>query len=678
MSNRNWYSLIAGLAGCLWASVALAAVPPLANVDGRLLSAAGGPAADGVYAVAFAVLDGPKGAVLWSEPAVAITVQGGHFSHALGTIKPLSAGLAGGGERWLSVQVGSDPALAAVPLRSVWAAFRAEIAESLACTACIGEGHIDPKALAPFAKTTDLAAFAKSGDLSAYAKATDLTEYVKVNALAKVAGSGSYKDLSDVPKYSNVAISGAYADIDGLPVLAKVNTACGTGLVVKGIKADGSLDCVAGGVTAASLPGDGLDEVSSGTLTNQFSEVAASSAVPIDIPDATGSGVNDLIAVPDFGLATSIAVTVDVVNSNIGNVRIRLYDPAGGEYTVHDQTGNATSLKATFTAASKLPVGDLSVWQGKNPKGNWSINIADLKGTQGGKDGKLVSWSIAIGLLSTKKVAATSALQLAPQDAAPLPCTPSNMGLLYFDGKAKMVRYCDGANWRNLADSCGNGVLEAGEECDDGNNSPGDGCSGLCVASYGAVKGKPGVSCLEIQANWAGKGETAKDGAYWITAPKGQVIQVQCDMTSEGGGYTYLGVASGKTTSRVTDDNTCKDYGLDIVIPRSKAQWSWMLAKYGSDYFQAIPGVYKPSDGGNYTGCVMRHPASYGGGCNDWRVADNGRWWLRDSNYSEPNGDYTANCWLSMYNWDVNDIKFNDGYCGTSTSKYVCSTNDKK
>jgi len=87
--------------------------------------------------------------------------------------------------------------------------------------------------------------------------------------------------------------------------------------------------------------------------------------------------------------------------------------------------------------------------------------------------------------------------------------------------------------------------------------------------------------------------------------------------------------------------------------------------------------VSKPADGGNYTGCIMRDPASYGSGCSDWRVPDGGKWWLRDSTYSEPNGDYLANCWLSMSGWDVNSLAFNDGNCNYSTTKYICSTNDK-
>ena len=32
---------------------------------------------------------------------------------------------------------------------------------------------------------------------------------------------------------------------------------------------------------------------------------------------------------------------------------------------------------------------------------------------------------------------------------------------------------------------CGNGVLECGEECDDGNDASGDGCSDACVVEEG-------------------------------------------------------------------------------------------------------------------------------------------------------------------------------------------------
>ena len=84
-----------------------------------------------------------------------------------------------------------------------------------------------------------------------------------------------------------------------------------------------------------------------------------------------------------------------------------------------------------------------------------------------------------------------------------------------------------------------------------------------------------------------------------------------------------------------------------------------------SEYFKAVYGVYKPSRGGNYTSQIMRDPVSYGTGANDWRVKDGGRWWLRDSTYSEPNGDYHANALLGLFSsfptyYNLTDLSFND------------------
>ncbi|MBI5607478.1 MAG: proprotein convertase P-domain-containing protein [Deltaproteobacteria bacterium] len=600
-------------------------------------------------------------------------MKGGAFSHVLGAKTPLTAALLTG-ERWLQVQVATDAPLPTVPVRGVLFALRAAAAEGLECSGCIKAGHLDPALLQGYAKTSDLSAYAKSADLSGYAKTSDLADYVKAAALATVAGTGDYKDLKNLPTYATVAKSGSYLDLVDVPAMAKVNSSCGTGLVVKGIKADGSLDCVAGG-----LPADGLNEVSNGQLSTEFAEIAPSTATPLAIADNLPAGVSDAITVPDFGVAQSLTVSIDLANSDIAKVRVTLYDPAGTAYKLYDQGGTGTKLVATYPTPDKLVAGDLGAWTGKNPKGTWSINVADLAAAAGNpkNDGALNSWTITVNTLSSKKVAVSGALVMTPASAAPVPCQPSTMGAIYFDKTVKTLRYCDGAVWKTLADSCGNGILDVNEECDDGNNANGDGCSSTCIAALGLAKTKPGTSCLDILKAWASDGTTAKDGIYWVKAPKGQIFQAFCDMTTDGGGYTYLPVDSGKTTFKSTDDNTCKDYGWDIVYPRTKSQWISMLGKYGTSYFATIPGVTKPGDGGNYTGCVMRDPKAYGSGCGDWKVPDGGKWWLRDSTYSEPNGDYGANCWLSMYNFDPNNIQFNDGTCGYSTSKYLCAPNDK-
>ncbi len=202
------------------------------------------------------------------------------------------------------------------------------------------------------------------------------------------------------------------------------------------------------------------------------------------------------------------------------------------------------------------------------------------------------------------------------------------------------------------------GVLTA-DDCDDTNAS---------ATLPGSDASCPESSCLQILND----GYSTGDGDYWIQ-PGSTAIQVTCDMSTDGGGYTYYPVSGGTSTSRYTDNNTCKTLGMDIVYPRTKAHWDSMIARFSTSYFPFIPGVYKTGGGGNYTGCVMNSS-----GCGDWRVGDGGQWWLRSSTYSEPNGDYSANCWLGTRDVsNTSSITYNDGHCSYGGSSYICSTNDK-
>ncbi len=49
------------------------------------------------------------------------------------------------------------------------------------------------------------------------------------------------------------------------------------------------------------------------------------------------------------------------------------------------------------------------------------------------------------------------------------------------------------------AAACGDGVVEAGEQCDDGNTTPGDGCSSTCQLEKGFTCPKPGTACQTLQ-----------------------------------------------------------------------------------------------------------------------------------------------------------------------------------
>jgi hypothetical protein len=165
----------------------------------------------------------------------------------------------------------------------------------------------------------------------------------------------------------------------------------------------------------------------------------------------------------------------------------------------------------------------------------------------------------------------------------------------------------------------------------------------------------------------------ADDGEYEIDAGFGPVT-VHCDMETDGGGYTSVAVDDGLETFRSTDANSCHALGMDIVVPRTRAHWASLLAQYDTTYFSIVPGISKPAPGGNFTTIAMNSDEVPP---DTWQALDGKEWWLRDTRYTEPNGDYTANCWLSMFYWVVDDLRFNDGSCSASATSYICSTNDK-
>lgn len=521
------------------AASAQASVPTNTAIEGVLLSSAGGPAADGNYTVAISIYGAETGgSAVWTESGVTIAAKGGQFSYQAGAKTPLSAATLSLASAWIGVQVGSDPELPRKPLGASPFALRAAIAEGLDCTGCLKAGHLDTGILQPYAKSSDLGAYAKSADLSAYAKtadlssfakATDLADYVKASSLAKVAGTGAYADLIDKPTLAKVATSGSYADLLNAPVLPKLGAACGTGLVMRGLKSDGSYDCISTSITAADLPPDGLNEVSGGLLTTQFNEVSASSNVPLDIPDGFAAGVSDELTIGDLGTAESLSVSVDLTNSDLSKVRVYVYDPNGTKYTLHDQSGSGTALKATYPDPTKLAAGDLSTWIGKNPKGKWSINVADLVGPSGAKDGKLLGWSVGVKTLSTSRVAATGGLQFANSDIPKVPCSPSTFGTTYASPKAMALLVCNGTEYAPLS-----------------------------LQVIGTAQ-SPGKSCADIKA----KSPTSADGMYWLTVA-GAATQVYCDMTTKGGGWALVSYGYRASTG-----------GTDVYFLPSSNQGSW-------------------------------------------------------------------------------------------------------
>ncbi len=385
--NRSWLAVAAAIA--LGGGVAQAAVPNASVLEATLHSTGGGPAADGNYAITFSIYkDANDASPLWSEGPIQIPVSNGQFSHVLGSSTPLKpALLAAGG--WLSFKIGTDPALPAKPLNASLFALRAAVAEAIDCSGCIPAAAIDGQAFAAYAKKSDLSGVALSGnyaDLAGLPSLPSLSGYVKAADLAKI------------------ATTGAWSDLQGKPTLPALGKSCGTGLVVAGLKADGSLECVQGG-SSSSLPNDGIDEISNGLIFNQFTDVFKN-AKPVPIPDNFPLGVGDTIVVPDVGVAQKLSISLQLANSDITGVSVTLFDPNNVQYVLYNKTGKKGDGIITTYPDNTLPFsGDIAgTWVGKNPKGTWSLQVIDTAFKDNKSDGQVTSWSINVQTLSNKKI----------------------------------------------------------------------------------------------------------------------------------------------------------------------------------------------------------------------------------------------------------------------------------
>ena len=217
----------------------------------------------------------------------------------------------------------------------------------------------------------------------------------------------------------------------------------------------------------------------------------------------------------------------------------------------------------------------------------------------------------------------------------------------------------------------------------------------------GSSSDRAAKSGLDIKRLFPAK----SSGYYWIQndrMPNPLQMYVNLDADCDGGGYDFYAITSGTSVGTTTAIHSGLVLGLDLVYPRSQGHWRAIyrfannvlgdLAGYCQTCYAVSAavstvavGAYPtaPNLNGNYTTYAMRNPKYYGTGAPDWRVADGGRWWLRDSTFGEPNGDYHPNAFLGLYAAGYTlasdgTFGFNDGGGSYLTgTKYLVSTNLK-
>jgi subtilisin-like proprotein convertase family protein len=136
----------------------------------------------------------------------------------------------------------------------------------------------------------------------------------------------------------------------------------------------------------------------------------SSTAAPIDILDNNPLGITDNIVVPDRGIASELAVSVHLTNSDLTTILVELTDPNAVTYTLFAGGAAGTVLNTSFPTPTPPVSGDLTTWIGQNPAGTWELKIVDSGFLNNTTDGQLLDWSIDLETLSDPNVQVSSRL----------------------------------------------------------------------------------------------------------------------------------------------------------------------------------------------------------------------------------------------------------------------------
>ncbi|MBI3155247.1 MAG: proprotein convertase P-domain-containing protein, partial [Burkholderiales bacterium] len=116
---------------------------------------------------------------------------------------------------------------------------------------------------------------------------------------------------------------------------------------------------------------------------------SGSSSRVIPIPDNDPAGIEDALDLTAGGSATTIALSVDIRHSFIGDLRVVLVSPSGEEALVHDRGGgNQQDLVRRYTSNDNP---GLAALRGTPIAGTWRLRVLDLAPVD---QGELRGWTL--------------------------------------------------------------------------------------------------------------------------------------------------------------------------------------------------------------------------------------------------------------------------------------------
>jgi len=194
---------------------------------------------------------------------------------------------------------------------------------------------------------------------------------------------------------------------------------------------------------------------------------------------------------------------------------------------------------------------------------------------------------------------------------------------------------------------------------------------------YMNIKSAPNVNSItmnDANCNYHSKSYYCQPWRGNLKPRAGSPKSCKCSQIQLTGRYSAGGLVRCEQcldVRRTTQKNSCPN-GMKIFSPRSRADWKTVLDSTSvPNAPHRIIDITRPQNGCG--GCTKFPMKSSAPSQATWRTSDGSAWWLRNSRFSEPNGDYNANCYLNLYKKTGPDnIRFNDWRCNIHSRSYLC------
>lgn len=418
------------------------------------------------------------GAAVWSDTLEGVDVDGGLFDAELGPFDSQSGPFASLSELWLEVAVAGEPPLPRQPLLTApyaLQAVRAGTALDVECSGCIGGSHLANGSVNADKVSFGYAVSDAPGGAATTAKALTCTGCLNGGHLA----DGSIGA-------SKVAFAFAAGDAPNGDALTALSLSC-TGCVTGTQLAAGSVTTGAitdGAVTAAKASFPWAASSSAGGAATSAAGLSCTGCVS---GSHLGSGVVTSAALGSNAVTTAKLDTGAVTTAKIGDGAVTAVQIADGTITgTKLVNGTIPPAKVGFNYAGSTSQG------GPAQNADMAFDLSCTGCVANAHIASVGAAKVTAGTFGAgqfnfqNNVVVGGSLQVGPDSGQ---CTQGRAGTIRWSGSALQV--CDGSQWVTLVEgtgggpssTCGDGIVDAGEACDDGNRIPCDACDATCTGS---------------------------------------------------------------------------------------------------------------------------------------------------------------------------------------------------